>query len=186
MTLNKTYNYTILCEDKQMECFVRYFLKAQNIDTRKIYCCPLSAGKQSGEQYVRNKYPEQLQILRAKNYNRRVLVLCIDVDTKEILERYGQLDCACDDANVEKKKQNELVMCFLPKRNIETWIHFFAGEEEIDEVKVFPHMHKNESECKPSAEKMAMIFSSGKGEEVLLKSIKFAFDEYQHVCQLQN
>ena len=52
-------NITLLCEDLQTEVFVRRFLKHRNFRSRDIRTLPLPGGRQSGEQWVRERYPTE-------------------------------------------------------------------------------------------------------------------------------
>lgn len=70
--MNKDAQYIILCEDKQTQCFLRYFLTKHLIKREKIRCLPLPI-QGSGEQYVRESYPVELQKMRSKNFNNIVL-----------------------------------------------------------------------------------------------------------------
>ena len=54
---------TLLCEDLQTDVFVRRFLKHRNFRGRDIRTLPLPGGRQSGEQWVRERYPTALQRL---------------------------------------------------------------------------------------------------------------------------
>ena len=55
---------TLLCEDSQTDAFVRRFLKRRNFRRHEITTLPLPAGSQSGEQWVRTRYPRELKAIR--------------------------------------------------------------------------------------------------------------------------
>jgi hypothetical protein len=50
----------VLCEDRQQEVFARYFLVKRGFNPRKITYLPIPKGTQSGEQYVRERYPKEV------------------------------------------------------------------------------------------------------------------------------
>lgn len=151
--LNKKAQYFILCEDRQTQCFIRYFLEKQNIHRRKIISLQLPMS--CGEQYVRTEYPKELQKLRTKNFNVLVLFVCTDADINDIETRYKELDDECKKQNTDSRKDDEPVAIFVPKRNIETWLEWLKASEEdkrsINETVSYPHNRKNESNCKLQA-----------------------------------
>ncbi|MGK7943705.1 MAG: hypothetical protein AB4058_04475 [Microcystaceae cyanobacterium] len=76
---------TILCEDKQHQVFARRFLKKYGFNERKIRLLPLPCGKNSGEQYVRHKYWEEVKLYRSRSYQQSIaLVVLIDADKNSV------------------------------------------------------------------------------------------------------
>lgn len=177
--MNRDAQYFILCEDKQTQCFVRYFLTKHSIKREKIVCLPLPM-QGCGEQYVRENYPIELQKIRSKNFNAIVLFVCIDADIKSVADKYKAFDNECAVQNITTRTSLEPVVFFVPKRNIETWIEWLEDNEEIDEVTVYPH-RKKESECKPQAEKLADMFIQNSDLSGALPSIQAARKEYDRV-----
>jgi hypothetical protein len=51
----------ILCEDTQLECFIRRFLVKRNWDRRRIRTETLLAGKGSGLVWVRERFVKELK-----------------------------------------------------------------------------------------------------------------------------
>ena len=91
MKMSERYQYTILCEDRQTEQFLRRILELQKIPSRKIRIETAEAGVGSAEAFVRREYPRQLGALRKSNFNRRALIVCTDADKWTIGERKEQL-----------------------------------------------------------------------------------------------
>ncbi|MDZ8026283.1 MAG: hypothetical protein RMY36_031265 [Nostoc sp. SerVER01] len=141
----------ILCEDKQQEVFARHFLKKRGFifdRNFRIEICP----KGAGEQFVRKRYPAEVKAYRSKNYLSGMLVVLIDADKKTIQERLKQLDEALIEDSQQIRQPQEAIAIFIPKRNIETWIHYLQGDT-VDEETEYSKFN-NESECKPYVENL--------------------------------
>ena len=183
MKLSSTYRYTILCEDKLSQCYIRRFLLAQGISRRKIFPSALPAAG-CGEQYVREQFPRYLQALRSKNFNATVLVIAIDADKKTCSEREAQLQAACSACAVAPWSKNDKLLLFIPKRAIETWIKHFAGET-VDEEHDYAHfLNGHESDCYQAADKMARDFSLPSFSSSLI-SLQDAYDKYASIAACQ-
>jgi hypothetical protein len=175
----------ILCEDRQQEVFARSFLKKRGfrgLFTANI--CP--AGSQSGEQYVRTHYPEEVKAYR-QNRNRVAigLVVLIDADTGTLEARLNELARVLDKDEQEKRDSNEAIAIFVPKRNIETWIHYLQGET-VNEEAVYPKFENNEAVCKTAVEDLADRCSSQSLPEDAPRSLQAACGELQRLLPLLN
>ena len=173
----------ILCEDRQQEVFARHFLKKRGFTGRvdpKI--CP--AGSQSGEQYVRTEYPKEVKAYR-QNRNRVSigLVVLIDADTDALQERLNQLAQALSEDSQQNRQPDEAIAIFIPKRNIETWIHYLQGEtaNEVEEYAKFP---KDEAACKPYVENLADQCRSQNLPENAPESLQTACGELNRLLPL--
>ncbi|MEL3911684.1 hypothetical protein [Treponema pedis] len=174
--MNKKAQYIILCEDKQTQCFLRYFLIRHSINRGRIRFLKLPM-QGCGEQYVRENYPVELQKIRSKNFNNIILFVCIDADMHSVTDRYKELDDECVEQQIPSRTSIEPVVFFVPKRSIETWIEWLEGKEGIDEITSYSHL-KEESECKPQAEKLAEMFIQNADLSMALPSIQAAQIEY--------
>ncbi|WP_445247079.1 hypothetical protein [Microcoleus sp. OTE_8_concoct_300] len=144
----------ILCEDRQQEVFARYFLKKRGFTGRvRANICP--EGSQAGEQYVRTHYPEEVKAYRQKRNQVSIgLVVLIDADTGTLAVRLNWLASVLDEDEQENRGSNEAIAIFVPKRNIETWIHYLQGET-VNEEAVYAKFKNNEAVCKTAAEDLA-------------------------------
>jgi hypothetical protein len=137
----------ILCEDIQQEVFARHFLLRRGFHDKKITINRNITGKGSGEQYVRTHYAQQVKDYRSKStYLSRCLVVVIDADKYTIQERLKQLEAALEDDGLPKRQANEKIAIFVPKRNIETWIHYLKGKA-VDEETAYPKLSR-QGDCK--------------------------------------
>jgi len=184
MKLNNEYKYVILCEDRQMECFIRYFLEEQGIEKRKISNVDFP-GKGCGEQYVREHFPVELKNLRTRNYNLTALFVCIDCDKHDVEDIYKELDEYCKEVKIPGRNRKEPAVIFIPKRNIETWIKYYSGELDIDEIRDYAHfLRGREADCRPAAQKMSVCFMEGDITGERLPSITGAYGEYVHLVEV--
>lgn len=169
----------VLCEDRQQEVFARYFLVKRGFNSRKIRPLPLPKGTQSGEQYVRERYPKEVKAYRSqKNHLSIALVVLIDADKYTIAERLNQLDLALEVDSQDKRKIDEKIAIFLPRRNIETWIHYLEGET-VDEETAYSKLPK-ESDGKPCIENLANQCQRGLDENAP-SSLHLACSEWQKI-----
>ncbi len=144
----------ILCEDLQQEVFARNFFMNRGFHHREIRIKRSSEGRGSGEHYVRQHYPQEVRTYRSKSTHLSIgLAVVIDADTYSVAQRFGQLDSVLESDAQQKRQPNEKIGIFVPKRNIETWIHYLMGEA-VDEEKAYAKFHR-EGECKPYVEKLA-------------------------------
>ena len=183
--MNSRVKMVVLCEDKQQEVFARYFLKKRGF-TGNIRFFPCPGGSQSGEQFVRSRYPLEVKEYRKQANHLSVgLVVLIDADTKTIQERLQQLDDALRENSQPLRQQNEKIAIFVPKRNIETWIHYLQGEN-VDEntEKPYPKFPNNESICKPYIEELVSQCSQGNLNENAPLSLQAACGELQRILPL--
>ena len=172
----------ILCEDKQQEVFALHFLQKRGFTLDRnvrTEICP----KGAGEQFVREKYAKEVvEYRRQKNKRSGMLIVLIDADKKTIEERLKQLDNALIEDSHAIRQPNEAIAVFVPKRNIETWIHYLQGEN-IDEEKEYTKF-KKQSDCKPYVDQLVNQCYQGNLDENTPPSLKAACGELQRILPL--
>lgn len=179
--MNEYTGVVLLCEDRQQEVFAREFLISCGIEKRRIYpdICP--KGKQAGEQFVREKYPRSVSSYRKKaNHITNVLVVLTDADTLTVQARLQRLSNELQNHEISARLPEERIGLFIPKRNIETWIHFLVAGE-ADEETIYPHLEK-ESQCKPYVERLAQNRRQPL-PETAPTSLKAACDEITRILE---
>ena len=184
MKLSKDYQYHVLCEDVQMRAFIQAVLAEHDVGSGKIRFSNCPPGKGCGEAFVKRELPREIEILHATNYNRKVLIVCTDADRFKVDERIRQLENEVKSQRLKWNRSAELVVLWVPKREIETWIHFLQGEQ-VDEETSYRHSGRPVS-CK----KEATLFSKycQDIEEIdcsMVPSLMNAKQEYVRVCRLQ-
>ena len=175
----------ILCEDRQQEVFARYFLKKRGFTGLfRANICP--EGSECGSDYVRKQYAVEVKAYR-QNKNRVAigLVVLIDADTGTLAARLNWLASALDKDEQEKRDSNEAIAIFIPKRNIETWIHYLQGET-VNEEDAYVRFEKNEAACKTAVEDLADRCYSQSLPEDAPRSLQAACGELQRLLPLLN
>ncbi len=169
----------ILCEDRQQEVLARHFLTACGISRKRIRSVIAPKGLGSGEHYVRERYPDEVQGYRQKcNHLNIALVVMIDADTHSVKARFDQLEDCLIEKRLPGRGPDERIGIFVPRRNIETWIHYLQGAE-VNEVDVYPRLPK-ESDCKPLAHELAQRRSQPLPDNAP-DSLKTACDELARI-----
>lgn len=147
----------ILCEDKQQQTFVRRFLRQLGFEPHQLRFRELPAGKSAGEQFVRKRYPIEVKEYRQKVPTNAVgLLVIIDSDLRSLGERYKQLNNELTAKQMQPRQQNEHIPILIPKRNIETWIHFLRGKQ-VNEADAYPKL-KVPSECWDAADELVSCY----------------------------
>ena len=185
MKLSKDYQYIVLCEDAQMKAFILRFLMEHSINSHRIRFRNYPKGEGSGEAFVKTNYPLEMGFLRRNAFRKILLITCIDADWYSFKERMEQLDWALDKMGIEARDDKDLAMVWIPKREIETWIHYLRGED-VDEEMSFRH-DGNLVSCRNEAKMMVKICQDPNAIEFdrTLPSLSDAVTEYGRACQLQ-
>ena len=170
----------LLCEDKQQEVFARQFFIRRGFDRRKIRVNISPQGKGAAERYVRNRYPREVRRHRSKSAHLSIcLAVVIDADTYTVAQRFSQFDSELEDSGQRNRQAVEKIAVFVPRRNIETWIHYLR-EQAVDEETAYPKLAR-ESDCKPDVEKLVnQICPSGLPNDAP-PSLHTACDELQKI-----
>ncbi|MDX2039860.1 MAG: hypothetical protein SF097_01365 [Acidobacteriota bacterium] len=149
----------VLCEDKQQQTFVRRILKQLGFENHHLRFAKLPAGKGAGEQFVRKNYPDEVKEYRQKAPANAVsLLVIIDSDLLSLNERHKQLNDELVAKQMVTRQQDEHIPILIPKRNIETWIHYLWGEQ-VNETDTYPKL-KKESDCWTAADKLVSYYRS--------------------------
>jgi len=153
--MSKYTQIVVLCEDTQQWLFAYYFLIGWGIPRQRIRRSKYSFGSGSGEQRVRVNYPKEVRELRRYQHHLNIcLIVIMDADTQSIENHFRELENALATTALERRYENEKIAIFIPKRNIETWIVYLKGDM-VNENDEYPHLRKNESDCKPSVTQLA-------------------------------
>ena len=152
--MNRYSAVVILCKDRQHEVFMRTFLVGCGIERGRIRVNPYPIAKGSAEQFVRKKYPSEVKAYREKrNYLKISLTVMVDADNKRVSDRLNELEVSLTGAGMNRRQPDEKIGIFVPKRNIETWLHYLQGER-VDEDTVYSKMNR-QRECKPLVKQLA-------------------------------
>lgn len=149
MARSRRTRLTILCEDLQHDYFVRHYFLDRGFRPHEIRIVRSSQGRGAGEQFVREHFPAEVQAYRQKASHQSVaLVVVIDADTQSVAQRINSLNQALRQNGQAERQPNDRIALFVPKRNIETWIHY-PLHSIVDEETVYPKLGKP-SDCLPA------------------------------------
>ena len=169
--------FVVLCEDKQQSVFICRFLKREGIDNRDIREAFLRGGKGSGAKWVLDRYPDEIDA--ARKHKKFSLVVMIDGDNKGVEARLSQLDRECRHQDVSPRADADRVAVFVPTRNIETWLYFLDGGDNVDESATYPKKFRRcESECQPMVDAFREMCLSGNLPDKTPSSLRAACEEY--------
>ena len=123
--------------------------------------------------------------MRSKSFDSNVLIVVIDADKKTVQERKSQLTEACNATGIPVRTENDKLLIFIPKRNIETWIKYFDNNA-VDEEQDYAHyLNVHESDCYSAADKMSDSFSTD-NSIFELPALQDAYNEYINLAKLLN
>ena len=171
----------LLCEDKQTDSFVRRFLQQRNIRGRDVTTAPLPDGSQSGEQWVRERYPKELKAVRQRQDT--FLIVVIDGDNNPTERRHEQLRLECDRLKIPSRTEKDRVLHIVPRRNIETWFAYLGGQD-VDEHTQYPRLKGRERECAEHAKTLSrMCIEEQRLREPAPPSLREACLEYRRLTR---
>jgi hypothetical protein len=128
-----TNQVVVICEDQKMGSLARRFLKKRySYTTHDIRMEQSPGANGSGEQWVREKYCEEIKALSSRKARSQevALVVMTDADSKSVEERIATL--------LPQPKDSDPVLMIVPKRNIETWLVYLSGSN-VDESQNYKH-----------------------------------------------
>lgn len=125
----------VLCEDAQHGSFLRSFLYKCGWERHQMRMEVCPKGKQSAEQWVRDRYPVEVGLLRSRPHVTRALVVVRDGDAAGLAARKSELDETLAARGLAPRRDDEKIAVVVPCRNIETWLAFLAGHD-VDESSV--------------------------------------------------
>ena len=172
----------VLCEDRQQEVFVRAYLTSLGFRYDQLEFKTNPKGKGSGEQFVREEYLKEVKAYRCKRHRLSIgLIALIDADPAySVEERIRQFDTVLENSDQKKRQDDESIAIIVPKRNIETWIHYLQGKA-VNEDDEYAKFDKREAMCKDSVKKLAQQICPIGLPENAPQSMQQACDELRRV-----
>jgi len=135
----------VLAEDKRQQDFLRGLRKEAGYQIRNIRFQALPAGRKSGEQHVRQRFPSEVKAARNRSARASTgLAVMIDADTRPT----AMIRASLRDALMENQEPpvgpEEGIGIFVPKRHIETWVLALDGlsVDEQEDCKGRVHDHQ--------------------------------------------
>jgi hypothetical protein len=142
----------VLAEDNRQQQLVRRYLRRCGLEPHAMRLLPCPAGSGSGEQWVRERFLEEVKAYRRRSaHAKTALIVIIDADNLSVQARMSQLDRKLDDGLTDRIRADaEQIARLVPKRNIETWI-LCLNDRTVDE----------ETDYSRTGEEWAILVSSG-------------------------
>jgi|SRR5579872_5698584 len=150
--MSKPSQFIVLSEDQRQQVFVRHYLKCKFPGCSGLISNePLPSGQGSGEQFVRQRYVENVEAYRVRATRARtVLIVAIDADKGTVEKRIQQLREALTEAGLPARRPEEKIVHLVPKRNIETWVLCLNGEG-VNEESDYHDLKGVNEQIKPAA-----------------------------------
>jgi len=175
--MSRNVQLVILCEDTQHEAFVRRFLRKKGWSTRRLRVEKAPGGHGSGEQFVRERFPRELQEFRKKRHIAQALIVMIDGDASGVHARLEALMNACSAHGVDTRQDDESVAVFVPTWCIETWFAYLDGETVGETRNNYPRLGR-ERECQHHVDILAGMCAAGQLREPAPPSLQAACYEF--------
>lgn len=168
----------VLCEGLQDATFAFRLLKRLGWNARQLRIKQAPAGAGSGEQYVRDRFPHELEMIRRDSV-RRALIVVVDGDAGGPDGRLRQLNGACEAAGVATRRAHDRVAVLVPTRNIETWFHYLDGND-VDETVEYPRLPR-QRDCQRHVEEL--VRSCHRLREPVPPSLQAAYGEFRTILR---
>lgn len=177
--------FVVLCEDAQHKSFIVRCLRRLGFNQRLFRVRPYPAGARSGEQWVREQYPDEVtEQRRRSNYTSASLVAITDADTLSVEERIRRLDDALHEAGCLRRRDGERIALVVPRRNIESWIHFFESSGTVDETADFKPKYRNDAKgCRDAADAAVELCRRSDDESTAPPSLITACSELRRIAR---
>jgi hypothetical protein len=169
----------LLCEDSQQEAFTRRYLEGMGWDTRELRVEKSPSAKGSAEQWVRERFPMELKIYRLRKAKAASgLIVLIDADAHEVNDRINEFKELCKTKSVPFREDNESVAIGVPKRNIETWIHYL-NNREVNETDTYSKLERQRF-CQPAVTNLLKLYKIAGLAKDTPPSLAAACNEYRN------
>jgi hypothetical protein len=146
-------NKIVLAEDVVQQNLVRRYLqRCGHTAPFRLVPLPAKGPGGSGEKYVREQYPREVQACRSILGRRTaaLLVAIVDADMETTRWRATQLANALQAAGMHARDIDEPIVVLIPKRHVETWIRALLGDR-VDEVTDYTQPNPTANEIKDAA-----------------------------------
>jgi hypothetical protein len=155
--VSRNVQIVVLCEDTQHETFVRRFLNTMGWSTRRMRIEKAPAGRGSGEQFVRKRFPHELIAFRSRDASvRQALIVMMDGDSRGVKARQDELDAACDSLDLPHRQPDERVIILVPTWRIETWFAYLGGDEVDESRRDYPRLSRPR-ECQKHVDELVAM-----------------------------
>ncbi|WP_155893592.1 hypothetical protein [Cystobacter fuscus] len=171
----------VLCEGLKDYNFARRCLVRCGWRPDQIAPKVSPAGGGSGFTFVLERYAVEVRENR-KGHMARALLVLVDADTEPEGGREKALDKRLRDADQEPRKKGERIALWVPKRQLETWIHFLTHGKADEETDYKREHGRRSPEYKPAAERFAHLLEKRRPlPSNVMPSLKKAAVEFERI-----
>ena len=154
--MSRSVRIVLLCEDRQHETFATRFLREAGWERRSFRVERAPTGRGSAEQYVRERFPAELQAVRAKRGEQAYLFVMVDGDAQGAAGRMASLAASCEERRITPPNDADQLLVCVPTWNIETWLAYLGGET-VDETRSgYPRLDRPR-DCGPLVKELAKM-----------------------------
>lgn len=178
--MSRNVRIVLLCEDAQHEAFAKKLLVALGWRLRDFRVVKSPSGRGSAEQFVRERFPVELQAVRSKRGERAYLVVMTDGDDKGVAGRRTALDAACDERHVAPASDADQALVCVPTWNIETWLAYLDGQVVDESRGDYPRLDRPR-DCGPHVQALAQMCSQKTLRLPCPPSLEDTCTQYRHV-----
>lgn len=165
----------LIAEDQQQEVVVQRLLIARGFSARRITLRINPTGKGSGEQFVRETFIEEVAAFQSRNFIlNKALIVITDADTLTVDGRIRQLEKSLKGLTVAHFSF-PCLFC-IPRRNIETWIHWLANNP-VNEESVYPKRSKP-GDCQAEVNALVTLSQSSGYPAEMPESLKRWLEDF--------
>ena len=177
--MTRNVQLVVLCEDTQHRTFIGRFLERRGWKTRGIRWEVSPAGRGSAEQFVRRRFPRELQGYRSRRTHiGQGLVVMLDGDAVGLGERLRLLDESCRERRVEPRRDDDRVAVFVPTWNIETWFAYLDGQAVDEAESDYPKLERPR-DCQRHVDTLVEMCRAGALREPAPPALQAARREYR-------
>lgn len=173
---------TILCEDVEHQRFAYHVFLNLRFSRHELRFEVAPSGRGAADQWVRKRYSHEVKAYRRRFQSQRVgLVVLIDADRLSVDERHRQLDDALTDAGMPCRDTSDVIVIFVPKRHIETWIAYLL-DYGADEEQAYKNTVRD-ADIRQPAQRFVELFRLQREQrpDNLLPALERALDEMRRI-----
>lgn len=177
--MSRRVDLVLLCEDTQHEAFLRRFLTAMGWPKRRLRIEKAPAGRGSAEQFVRERFPIELDAYRRRRGRvGMALVVMQDGDVHGRAGRLTAFDEVCRAAEIPPRQPDDRVAVFVPTWCIETWLAYLSGENVGEDRQNYPRLQR-ERDCQSHVDRLVEMCRRQGLRQPAPDSLTAACDEYR-------
>lgn len=111
-----------------------------NLRDFRVEKAPTAKG--AADNFVCQRFPDELQALRSKGGEKAYLVVMLDGDAQGVTQRKASLNVNCSDREIDPPADSDQVLVAVPTWNIETWLAYLRGMTVDESESGYPRLNR--------------------------------------------